>query len=59
MEAVHFALVRMWHGRAERPKRADACHDAQLAQHGGLDGINDSNVVESAPARPQQLEMDA
>lgn len=32
-----------------------AIHDMQLAQHGGLDGINDNNLIESALARPQQL----
>ncbi|MFI4940219.1 MAG: type II toxin-antitoxin system death-on-curing family toxin [Burkholderiales bacterium] len=32
-----------------------AIHDMQLAQHGGLDGINDDNLIESALARPQQL----
>lgn len=31
-----------------------AIHDAQLAQHGGIDGIKDRNLVESALARPQQ-----
>lgn len=38
--------------------RADtiyAMHDAQLAQHGGLDGIKDRNAVESAIARPPSL----
>jgi death-on-curing protein len=32
-----------------------AIHDMQLAQHGGLDGINDDNLIESALAKPQQL----
>ena len=32
-----------------------AIHDMQLAQHGGLDGINDVNLIESALAKPQQL----
>jgi death-on-curing protein len=32
-----------------------AIHDMQLAQHGGLDGIKDDNLIESALARPQQL----
>jgi len=32
-----------------------AIHDMQLAQHGGLDGINDDNLIESALARPKQL----
>lgn len=31
-----------------------AIHDAQLAQHGGIDGVKDKNLVESALARPQQ-----
>lgn len=38
--------------------RADlvyAVHEIQLARHGGLDGIRDKNVVESALARPEQL----
>lgn len=33
-----------------------AIHDAQLAQHGGLDGIKDTNLIDSALARPQQLD---
>lgn len=32
-----------------------AIHDVQLAQHGGLDGVTDSNLVDSALARPEQL----
>jgi len=32
-----------------------AIHDMQLAQHGGLDGITDDNLIESALAKPQQL----
>ncbi len=32
-----------------------AVHDVQLAQHGGLDGVRDMNVIQSAMARPQQL----
>jgi death-on-curing protein len=39
--------------------RADlvyAVHEIQLARHGGLDGIRDKNAVESALARPEQLE---
>jgi death-on-curing protein len=32
-----------------------AMHDAQLAQHGGLDGVRDRNAVESAIARPPNL----
>jgi death-on-curing protein len=30
-------------------------HDRQLAEHGGLDGIRDRNVIESALARPLNL----
>jgi death-on-curing protein len=32
-----------------------AIHDVQLAQHGGLDGVTDINLIESALARPAQL----
>jgi death-on-curing protein len=32
-----------------------AIHDRQIAEHGGSGGIRDSNVLESALARPQQL----
>lgn len=32
-----------------------AVHEAQLARHGGLDGIRDKVAVESAIARPEQL----
>jgi death-on-curing protein len=32
----------------------DAIHDEQLREHGGLRGIRDENVLESALARPQQ-----
>ena len=35
------------------PKTVYAVHDRQLAEHGGLDGIHDQGVVESALARPQ------
>lgn len=31
-------------------------HNEQLAEHGGQSGIRDANVLESALARPQQLE---
>lgn len=34
-----------------------AVHEIQLARHGGLDGIRDKNAVESALARPQQLNV--
>jgi len=32
----------------------DAIHDDQLREHGGLQGIRDENVLESALARPRQ-----
>ena len=32
----------------------DAIHNDQLREHGGLSGIRDENVLESALARPQQ-----
>ncbi len=32
-----------------------AIHDRQIAEHGGSGGLRDSNVLESALARPQQL----
>ena len=32
----------------------DAIHDEQLREHGGLPGVRDENVFESALARPQQ-----
>ncbi|MGQ0701049.1 MAG: type II toxin-antitoxin system death-on-curing family toxin [Panacagrimonas sp.] len=31
-------------------------HDAQLAQHGGLAGVRDPGVLDSALARPRQAE---
>ena len=34
-----------------------AVHESLLAQHGGPDGIRDKNAVESALARPQQLDV--
>ncbi|MEX3614760.1 MAG: type II toxin-antitoxin system death-on-curing family toxin [Burkholderia gladioli] len=40
--------------------RADlvyAVHDRQLAEHGGLDGVRDIGAVESALARPQNLDV--
>jgi len=33
-----------------------AIHNEQLAEHGGHSGIRDANLLESALARPQQLE---
>lgn len=35
---------------------AYAVHESLLAQHGGPDGIRDKNAVESALARPEQLD---
>jgi len=32
-----------------------AIHSEQLAEHGGLDGVRDASLVESALARPQHL----
>lgn len=32
-----------------------AIHEAQLAEHGGIVGIRDAGLLESALARPQQL----
>lgn len=32
----------------------DAIHNDQLREHGGLSGLRDENVLESALARPQQ-----
>ncbi|MBH1975903.1 MAG: type II toxin-antitoxin system death-on-curing family toxin [Rhodocyclales bacterium] len=32
-----------------------AIHDAQLAEHGGLAGVQDAGLLESALARPQNL----
>lgn len=37
----------------------DAMHHDQLREHGGLPGIRDENVLESALARPQQKWHDA
>jgi death-on-curing protein len=34
-----------------------AIHDEQLAEHGGLSGVRDLNLLESALARPQHLSM--
>lgn len=33
----------------------NAIHDEQLAEHGGLPGLRDASMLESAMARPQQL----
>lgn len=32
-----------------------AIHDEQIAEHGGLDGIRDLTLLESALSRPQNL----
>ena len=40
-----------------RTDLAWAVHESQLARHGGLDGIRDQNAVESALARPQQMDI--
>jgi death-on-curing protein len=37
----------------------DAIHNDQLREHGGLPGVRDENVLESALARPQQKWHDA
>ena len=37
------------------PKTVQAVHEYQLAEHGGLDGVRDAGLVESALARPQNL----
>lgn len=34
-----------------------AIHDRQIAEHGGRDGLRDSNILESALARPQHLKF--
>ncbi len=47
----------MSHWRWIRNDLAYAIHESQLAQHGGLDGLRDKNGVESALARPQQLDQ--
>nr|WP_294509578.1 type II toxin-antitoxin system death-on-curing family toxin [uncultured Rhodopila sp.] len=37
------------------PAVVQAVHEAQLAEHGGLDGVRDPGLVESALARPRNL----
>ncbi|RJF92480.1 type II toxin-antitoxin system death-on-curing family toxin [Noviherbaspirillum saxi] len=37
------------------PSIVYAIHDKQLAEHGGIAGVKDYNLIESALARPQQL----
>jgi|SRR5579883_75515 death-on-curing protein len=36
-----------------------AIHDRQLAEHGGVAGLRDENLLESALAEPQQMHADA
>jgi death on curing protein len=45
-------VTREW--RWVREDVVFAIHEVQLARHGGLDGIRDRNVIESALARPKQ-----
>ena len=45
-------LTREW--RWVREDVVFAIHEMQLARHGGLAGIRDRNVIESALARPMQ-----
>jgi death on curing protein len=37
------------------PHVVHAVHEYQLAEHGGLDGVRDTGLVESALARPRNL----
>lgn len=37
------------------PQTVLAIHDAQLAEHGGLPGLRDAGLLESALARPRNL----
>jgi len=37
------------------PRVVQAVHEYQLAEHGGLDGVRDAGLVESALARPRNL----
>ncbi len=39
------------------PAVVEAVHDAQLAEHGGLAGTRDANMLASALARPQTLAL--
>ena len=34
-----------------------AIHDRQMDEHGGLDGVRDKGAIESALARPQNLDV--
>lgn len=37
------------------PKTIQAVHEYQLAEHGGLDGVRDAGLIESALARSRNL----
>jgi death-on-curing protein len=37
------------------PQVVQAVHENQLAEHGGLDGVRDAGLIESALGRPQNL----
>lgn len=37
------------------PRTIQAVHEYQLAEHGGLDGVRDAGLIESALARPRNL----
>jgi death on curing protein len=37
------------------PRAVEAIHEKQIAEHGGLHGIRDRDLLESALARPQNL----
>jgi death on curing protein len=37
------------------PQIVRAIHGSQIARHGGLDGVRDEGLIESALARPQNL----
>ncbi|MEA2776173.1 MAG: death on curing protein [Acetobacteraceae bacterium] len=37
------------------PMVVQAVHDSQLAEHGGMEGVRDQGLIESALARPRNL----
>ena len=37
------------------PHVVQAIHKSQIARHGGLDGVRDAGLIESALARPRNL----
>ena len=37
------------------PRVVFAIHDRQLAEHGGLEGVRDAGLIESALSRPAHL----